>query len=576
MAGAKLQFEIAANLEKAGFKDAAKHVKKIASETEGAGKASVKASKGTDLLKTAYTGLLGIGVIAFFKDAIDSAAKAEEITDQLARRVETAGVSWSENRRKIQAYTAALQEVTRFSQEEAEVALTHLIDQTNNVRESQELLTLAMDLSIAKNIDLAAASDLVGGVAQGVSGKLGQLAEMLGLDASEAKNAAEMMQLLEDRFDGVARAEENLISKQLKFKNASADFKKQVGEGFSPAMVIIMESLVKGGKLFGKFIDIWSAGWIAFGAAVTGNFDTARNALSNIRIELTNMKKIWEGKDIKTDLEANLVDPTVSAAKKMTQEMIAWKKKLADEVTAIDQNMIFSDEARILAAHDRRKEQLTAMKDFELLSEKDKLDLMKGLNERYQADVAALEQASMSRRVQVAAQFANVIGTGVGNMLAGQKDAWRDASKAIIDMIAQQTQAAVIANTIQGASKEFAEKGIYGFVTAAPIIAWGLAQVGAIAAAAAAAKGAIGSGSSGTPSTPSASAGPGVGLGGGGGGSIPASTPAAESSTRVVNVNIYGDQYGEQEFIERLGERLSSAVENADLRLVATQTSEEL
>ncbi len=579
MAGAKLQFEIAAKLEKAGFKDAATHVKKIASETEKAGKAAKGSAKGTDLLKTAYTGLVGVGILAFFKSAIDAAMEAEESQAMLAQRIDTAGVSWNENRKKINAYTAALQDSTRFSQGEAEGALTNLIDQTNNVRQSQELLTLAMDLAIAKNIELGAAADIVGGAAQGVQGKLGQLAEMMGKDASEAKNAAEMLGMLEDRFGGMAQKEDTAAASMAKFKNASQSFREELGGFFLPLVTEVMDAIVKLGKTMDFVIAALVGGIIAFASAVTGDFSVAKAALVEAGDELEKAWIMLSQGPPKTDLKINLVDPTISAAKMMTAEMLALQIKLADETLAIQNNLILGQDELLLAAHESRVEKLRAMKDFEFLAEKDKLKLMAALNKRYQADVAAMEKAAMSRRILVAAQYANIVGTAVGNMLAGQKDSWKDATRAIVDMISQQAQAAVIANTIQGASKEFATKGIYGFVTAAPIIGWGLAQVGAIAAAAAAAKGAIGSGSGGTLSAPSASSGPGIGLGGGsggGGGAAPAIAPASATETRVVNVNIYGDQYGETEFIERLGERLSAAVENADLRLVATQTNEVL
>ena len=54
-----------------------------------------------------------------------------------------------------------------------------------------------------------------------------------------------------------------------------------------------------------------------------------------------------------------------------------------------------------------------------------------------------IELKSFSDRMAVAVQFGSVIGTATGKMLMGQKDAWREASIAIIDMIVAQAQASI-------------------------------------------------------------------------------------------------------------------------------------
>lgn len=181
------------------------------------------------------------------------------------------------------------------------------------------------------------------------------------------------------------------------------------------------------------------------------------------------------------------------------------------------------------------------------------------INNNYAARKLQIIRDSQAQEVAFAEQAATAIGTSTGNMLAGQQNAWKSALAQIIQMIFNTAAKAIMANYAQGASSYVAAEGYVGIAIGA-----GLMALGAAAAAA------INSSSS----SPTSSTLPSVSVGAA---SIPstvapAATTQAASAQKPISVTIQGDMISDTAYIDRLAAALSSAVNNRDVRLVATQS----
>ena len=213
-----------------------------------------------------------------------------------------------------------------------------------------------------------------------------------------------------------------------------------------------------------------------------------------------------------------------------------------------------------------QKEEIKKMEDYKALLKQDRRKVDEALEKQHQSELTKIEFDEFKKRVALAAQFGALLGTATAKMLRGEKDAWKDMLSSVIDMMAQQAQAAIIINGLEGYSAEL-KKGVVGFATGAVILAETVAKAAAVAGIAELAKGAIAGGGGGGVSSPAAAG------GGGGFATTTATTPpeaAPERKQATVQVNITGDLYGEPAFVDRLAEKISSAVENRDVRLIAT------
>ena len=77
-----LLFRIASDLEAKGFNDAAAAVRKIDKDQKAAGQQAEGHKKKVDALKGAYAALLGLGIVAFFKSAVDEAVTSWLLADE--------------------------------------------------------------------------------------------------------------------------------------------------------------------------------------------------------------------------------------------------------------------------------------------------------------------------------------------------------------------------------------------------------------------------------------------------------------------------------------------------------------
>jgi len=565
---ADLTFKIASDLEEAGFKDAAEHVRKVGGETKKTGEESKKAAKGVDKLQLAYSAMVGLGVLAFFKDAVDESARNEQAMFLLQQRVENTTLAWDKAASKVEAFTSAIEQTTRFSSEEAANALSTLTDNTGDLRQAQELMNSTMGLAIARNMDLAAAAEIVGGTAAGVQGKMGELAEVMGQDASKAKDLDKLLGDLDSRFGKLATNEDTLIAKQKKFGNQLNNFKDQVGDFFRPAVGEVMDAIGRLLKVLDHAVAAWVAGWVAMWNAVTLKFGEAKSSMKLVQQELGLALDAIAGKlDGVGDATDNLVDKTKVKGKELSEEYLNLIATLNAETNKLMAGGFEQELAALDSQYEAKLEKMIESMNRERIAKEEQQRILSAMDANHEAKQFAIAKTHFQKRAALYAKFGTILGVTTAKMLAGDVSAWKTAAGQVIDIVASETSAIVMSRAIAGAGQEVAKKGYAGLITGAGLIAWGAAKVAVIQGLAQAAKGAL-TGGGGASTAPTG--------GGGGaspGGYEPVSTPAAApaATQKSVIVDVRGDFYGEPAFVDRLAERISEAVEDRDVRLVSRQ-----
>lgn len=135
-------------------KDEASHV------MQGVGNSADNMSK---KLKYAGMGMMaaGAGITAMMGSAVKSAAEEEAGITRLSVAMENMGISYSEVEGSLESWIDAQQQKTSIADDAQRSSLASLIRMTGDLTEAQDLLTLAMDVSVGTNRDLESATNLL-------------------------------------------------------------------------------------------------------------------------------------------------------------------------------------------------------------------------------------------------------------------------------------------------------------------------------------------------------------------------------------------------------------------------------
>lgn len=582
-----LLFKIASDLDAKGFSDAAAAVRKVDKGQKAAGEQAEKHKKKVDGLKVAYQALLGLGIVAFFKSAVDEAVKVERSQFLLGQRVENTGKKWVDLKGRVLEYNAAMSQMTGVAEDEINDALSRLVDSMGDVGKAQEFLGATLGLARAQGLSYATAAEQVGRASLGVAEFTKTLAERIGITGEKSKDAEFVLATLQKRFGTLAQEEDTAAKNFAQFNNEMKKWREEIGTGIIPAVQKFMGWLRRLARAGDAVIDGMSVGFAmlstrATGAfeiikqAAQGNFKAAQVAMNTMISTLKELEK--EGDAASAALKAAFTEPLDAIDKlpdalargvKEMQPLTATFLKMQAEFRAAQAEGDAARLEQLLMALEQEKEVRAKLVADQMAAEgfsREQINAMiiesdAALNK----DREKLAAQFLAKRTAMFFQAGQIVGVATAKSLQGDVTAWKQASIQIIDVIAQQAQAAIMANAIQGASKEVATKGIVGIATGAAAIAWGVAQSAAVAGLAQAAKGAIGAtGGGGGAGAAPAAAGPAAQP------TAQAAAPAAVEQQQMLIVNVTGDFIGEPEFIDRLGQRITERVENNDLRMVAS------
>jgi hypothetical protein len=193
--------------------------------------ASVKKSRDTFVaMGAAATTLAG-----FLSDAARAAAEEEAIFARLETAVDATGESYADYAVQIEQAIDASERLS-FSDDKTAEALANLTATTGDAAEALELLGLAQDLARGKGIELAAAANIVGRVAEGNTG----IPARYGIAIQEGATAQEALAAVQERYAGQAEAyAETTAGAYDRVKNTIDNFVESIGSGTGDLQLLL-------------------------------------------------------------------------------------------------------------------------------------------------------------------------------------------------------------------------------------------------------------------------------------------------------------------------------------------------
>ena len=265
-------------VESAFGKQAAGGIAAAGKQADGLG-AKLRRMAGAGGFQSALLGGVGLGAGLFafqsitraiggVTDAIGdsiAAGQAEEASmGRLYTALEANAKGWDGNRESVEDWLTANMRATAFADDEQRTALISLVGATKDLTEAQDLLSIAMDLSRAKQISLKTAADIITRVYAGNLGTLSRYGIIVekGATATEALAAIQRLaagQAAEygDKSEAAAvkaeqawgEASEAIGMKLMGAKRVFDDFSRAVAES-------VLDAVDRIGDLGGAISDV--------------------------------------------------------------------------------------------------------------------------------------------------------------------------------------------------------------------------------------------------------------------------------------------------------------------------------
>lgn len=187
----------------------------------------------------------------YMRDAGQAAADEEQEMAVLAKTLENTTGATDAQKTAVEGWITATQNATGISDGQLRPALSNLVVATGDVGEAQELMATAMDIAVAKGLDLETVTKAMSKAHEGNTGALSKLGIETKNAAGEAASFDEIMQNANETFGGAAAtAADTTAGKMAIMGNKMADLKETIGAALLPVMDKLTSAL---GTLLGWF-----------------------------------------------------------------------------------------------------------------------------------------------------------------------------------------------------------------------------------------------------------------------------------------------------------------------------------
>lgn len=175
--------------------------------------------------KAALPAAAALGALALASGLSAKAAMEDEAEQAaLAQTLRTATGATNQQIATVEKQVAALTKVSTFSDSQLRPALANLVQATQDVARSQELMTLAMDISAATGVPLINVTDAIAKAENGQMKALASLAPVVRENIKDGQGLGATYTQLASVFGGAATAQTKTAAGQMQM------FKNQVGE----------------------------------------------------------------------------------------------------------------------------------------------------------------------------------------------------------------------------------------------------------------------------------------------------------------------------------------------------------
>lgn len=478
--------------------------------------ATSSTSKYTSALKGLVSVYAALKLVQLAKDWANLYMVQESAENALAVAMKNAQTYTKANHDMLKMYAAALQTTTTYGDEVTISTMANLQAYGMTTKELKAATIATMDLATAKKIDLRAASELIGKAFVGETGTLSRYGIILEKGTKKTEKFAEVLKLVAKQFGGAAQAElDTYAGKWDNLANAWSDAKEPLGE----LILIISTKLIP----------------------------HLRTVATLVKAIAQPMETI---KGINRFMTALLLPGALPGAGVVRRPII--KRGAAAAPTGAGGEALGEFQMQDQAFFEQRLGRIETLKkaneDYWEADWKANEESQAQKNANYEQDKQ--NEEDMARLRQAGAMTALSDWAYFFQWMGKENEGAFKIFKAI--SIAEAT-----INTYIAATRALAELGpILGPIAAAAMIAKGFAMVSQIQAMS-----------------------PGGGGGGGGGGAVgtyPASPTTGLPTTgggggRTVIINIEGDIYGDDAYIDALADKINVAVESRGVRLVSSE-----
>lgn len=189
-------------------------------------------------MAAAAAGFIALGL------AIRKVTKASGIQEDAEKRLQQAmeavGTFTQKSYRNLLNYASALQEVTRFGDENTISMMANLQTYGMTEKELRKATKATVDLAAAKKMDLTAASELVGKAFVGETGTLSRYGIIIDASIPKTEKFAAVLKLINERFGGAAQAEARTYTGRLiQMGNTWGDIKEVVGDAITKNKTVL-------------------------------------------------------------------------------------------------------------------------------------------------------------------------------------------------------------------------------------------------------------------------------------------------------------------------------------------------
>ena len=269
MAGSRtLKLSILADVDdlKKKLDTGSKEVEGFGGKMEKFGKVAAAAFAAAAAAAAAYAVKLAV-------DGVKAAIEDEAAQARLAKALQNVTGATEKQIAAVEEQILKTSLATGVADDQLRPALQRLATATGSVQKSQELLTLALDISAATGKSVEAVSNALGKAYEGNTGALGRLG--IGLSTAEIKTLGldGTMQQLAETFGGQATVQANTFEGQIqRLKVGFDEAKESVGAALLPTLQRLLDYFIN--TVIPKFIEFKDAALKPVTDAIARNKDS--------------------------------------------------------------------------------------------------------------------------------------------------------------------------------------------------------------------------------------------------------------------------------------------------------------
>jgi len=213
---------------------------------------------------------MGVVMAATLAMCVKAAAEEEAGITRLSVAMKNMGLSYDDTRESLEEWINTQQQKTSIADDEQRSSLASLIRVTGDMAKAQDLLTLAMDISVGMNEDLEASTSKL---MYALSGNWGMIERYIPA-LKEAKTEEEKWLMLRQLFVGQAEEYGKTLEGQFKLlKNNIGDLKEAIGGALIPILKDLNEKImpiIEGIKEWIAENPKWADAIVKVGLVLTG------------------------------------------------------------------------------------------------------------------------------------------------------------------------------------------------------------------------------------------------------------------------------------------------------------------